>query len=111
MWYYYLIGAIGVLLVLFLAVLLYCFLRVFYSPKRKPLAEGEYEIPPGKEYEPFRDEMRGWMDSVQKLPHEDVSIISHDGLKLVGKYYEYEKTFFRSHSRYASVRLQQHPKR
>lgn len=91
MWIYYLLGAIGALLLLFVAVLVYCFLKVFYSPKRKPLAEGEYEMPPGAEYEPFRETMIGWMKSVEKMPHEDVSITSHDGLKLVGKYYEYEK--------------------
>ncbi len=91
MWIYYLLGAIGALLLLFVAVLIYCFFKVFYSPRRKPLAEGEYEIPPGAEYEPFRESMIGWMKSVEKMPHEDVSIVSHDGLRLAGKYYEYEK--------------------
>lgn len=66
-----------------------CFYRVFYSPERKPLAEGEVDLPPGKEYEPYYEQMTAWTLQTRALPHEDVSITSFDGLTLRGKYYEY----------------------
>lgn len=78
--------AILVLLVSFI-----CFIKVFYSPKRKVLGEDEYEIPEGEIYEAFRDDIIAWTKQVRALPHEDVSVSSYDGLTLRGKYYEYKK--------------------
>ena len=66
-----------------------CFMKVFYSPKRKVLKADEYEFPPGKIYEPYHKEMLAWMQDLRARPHEDVSITSFDGLTLRGKYYEY----------------------
>jgi fermentation-respiration switch protein FrsA (DUF1100 family) len=69
----------------------YCYRRVFYSPKRLPLKENEYEIPDGKEYEAVKDEIIAWVKWKRSLPQEDIEIKSHDGLTLRGKYFEYEK--------------------
>ncbi|MBE7093067.1 MAG: alpha/beta hydrolase [Clostridiales bacterium] len=92
MWYeivfWILCGILGVA-ALFLLICLGCFLKVFYSPKRKPLGEGEYEYPPGDVYVPFYPQMKDWMERLRKLPHEDVSVTSFDGLTLRGAYYEY----------------------
>ena len=74
---------------LVLLVALAAFLVTFYVPKRKPKADGEPSIPPGKIYEPYRDTMLAWMKETKALPHEEVSVRSFDGLKLCGKYYEY----------------------
>lgn len=82
------IGA-GVLAVVLLTSFV-CFMMVFYSRKRKPLGEDEYEIPPGEIYEVFREDMIAWTKEVRSMPHEDMEITSHDGLTLRGKYYEYE---------------------
>ncbi len=68
-----------------------CFLKVFFSPKRKPLGKDEYEIPKGEIYEVFREDIIAWTKEVRTLPHEDVSITSYDGLTLRGKYYEHKK--------------------
>lgn len=68
-----------------------CFMMVFYSPKRKPLGPDEYEIPEGEIYEVFREDMIAWTKAIRTMPHEDVEITSKDGLKLCGKYFEYEK--------------------
>ena len=65
-----------------------CFMMVFYSPKRTPLGPDEYEIPDGDIYEVFREDMIGWTKAIRAMQHEDVEIISHDGLTLRGKYYE-----------------------
>lgn len=80
----------GIILIVLLTSLI-CFLKVFYSPKRRVLGEDEYEIPEGEIYEVFRDDIIAWTKQVRTLPHEDVSITSYDGLTLRGKYYEYKK--------------------
>ena len=66
-----------------------CFMTVFYS-RNKPSNE-EFPIPKGEIYEVFREDMIGWMKQFKSLPHTDVEITSYDGLKLRGKYFEYEK--------------------
>ena len=77
--------------VLILIGALICFFMAFYSPKRKPLEKDEYAIPNGSIYEPYRDEMVGWMKENRARPREMFSIKSFDGLTLRGIYYEYEK--------------------
>ena len=81
---------LGILL-LFLAFTLVCFLLVFYSGKRKMLGPDEYDVPKGEIYEQFREDIIGWTREMRSLPHEKLSIISHDGLTLRAKYYEYKK--------------------
>ncbi len=66
-----------------------CFYMAFYVPKKEIIAPDDYNIPPGKIYEPFRDIMVQWMKESRQLPCESVSIRSFDGLTLWGKYYEY----------------------
>ena len=80
----------GILLLIFLMTLI-CFLLVFYSPKRKPLGENEFEIPKGEIYEVYREDMIGWTKEIRAMKREDVSITSRDGLTLRGYYYEYSK--------------------
>ena len=64
-----------------------CFYMAFYSKSRKK--DQGFSLPPGPVYEPYREIMHGWADEVEKMPHEDVSILSYDGLTLRGKLYEY----------------------
>lgn len=68
-----------------------CFMKVFYSPKKKPLGPDEYEIPDGEIYEVYRDDMIGWTKQIRSMPHEDMEIKSFDGLSLRAKYFECEK--------------------
>ena len=75
---------------LLFGTLLVCFFLTFYSPKRKPLSDGEYAFPDGRIYEPYHDKMRSWIDSIRKAPHENFEIKSHDGLTLRATYYEYK---------------------
>lgn len=91
LWLYILLGALVLLVATILGVSYYCFRRIFYNPPRRPLGEDEYEIPEGDIYEPFREGMVEWMKQTRQMPHEDVSIVTSDGLKLVGKYYEFKK--------------------
>ena len=81
---------LGVTLVYFIFTLV-CFLLVFYSPKRKPPGENEYEIPKGDIYEIFRDDMIRWQSDIRKMPHKGYEIKSFDGLTLRANFYEYKK--------------------
>lgn len=68
-----------------------CYKIVFYSPKRKPIKDGEYILPPGKIYEEYRPKMEKWMQETRDFPYERVSVTSFDGLTLRGKYFEHKK--------------------
>ena len=65
-----------------------CFRFAFYAGKRKP-NHGEVELPDGEVYVPYHDVMTRWVLEARALKSEDVSIVSRDGLKLTGKFYEY----------------------
>lgn len=86
--------AIGVILGLISLALLtawICFRRVFYRPNRKPLKDGEYDLPPEDIYKEYHEQMKVWVDQIRKLPKEAVEITSFDGLTLRGYYYERQK--------------------
>lgn len=46
------------------------------------------EIPAGGGFDDYRDQMLKNIDILLETPYERVTVRSHDGLKLVGKYYE-----------------------
>ena len=75
------------LILLILAVCLVCFFMTFYSKSRKQ--DAGFSLPPGEVYEPYREIMHAWADEVENMPHEDVEILSYDGLTLRGKLYEF----------------------
>ena len=79
-------AAAAALLVLLLS---YIFFRMgFYVPPRKKKDPEAVELPEGEIYEVFWEDMRGWIRETRAAPHEDVSIVSFDGLRLTGKFYE-----------------------
>ena len=65
-----------------------CYYLVFYNKDRKPRAEDDYDLPPGKEYEPFYPQMIEWIKRSRATPHRLVEIKSFDGLTLRGRYYQ-----------------------
>ena len=71
-----------------LATSLVCFFKIFYSPRKK---WPEYPVPAGEIYQPHHEQMIKWIKEARELPHTEVSIKSHDGLILVGTYYEFQK--------------------
>ena len=81
---------LAVLAALFFLVTFLLFFITFYAWKdpRKPV-DPEFDLAPGKIYEPFYPVMREWARASRALPKEDMWITSHDGLKLHGTYYEY----------------------
>lgn len=86
---YVLLGILAGITFLILMASLVCFFMVFYSKKRKVLGPDEYDVPPGRIYEAFREDIIGWTRQIRSMPHEKVEIKSYDGLTLRGSYYEY----------------------
>lgn len=85
------LSIIFVSVLFFLLLVCYILFRIiFYVPPRKNVDPETIIFPPGKIYEPFYDQMCAWVYEARNTPHKDVSILSFDGLKLTGKYYEYE---------------------
>lgn len=82
------VAAAAAILVLLLSGV--CFYLVFYVPRGRKKDEAAIELPSGKIYKPHRELMTGWILQARAMPHEDVQILSFDGLVLRGKYYEYE---------------------
>lgn len=82
--FYILLAAV----VLGIGASLVCFLKIFYSPRKK---WAEYPVPPGEIYQPHHGQMIQWIKEARALPHTEVSICSFDGLKLSGSYYEFKK--------------------
>ena len=80
----------GVLLVVLLTAFI-CFRLTFYSKARDEKALAEYRVPPGKAYEPFREEMIAWVKWAREFPYTEMEIRSFDGLTLRGRYYEKKK--------------------
>ena len=85
----FLLLAVSLVAILILFAAYLCYRFAFYVPPRKNLDRDTIEIPEGEIYEVFRDDMVRWIREARALPHEDVSVTSFDGLKLVGKYYEF----------------------
>lgn len=84
-------STLGGLVFLCLVASLASFILTFYVPKRKPKGENEYTIPPGEVYKPWENEMTSWIKKARTLEYRELSIKSHDGLTLRGKYYECKK--------------------
>ncbi len=85
----YLLIPLGAAVLIFAAVILICFFKIFFAA-RIPSKE-EYPIPEGEIYECHREQITEWIKDIRQMEHKDVEITSHDGLRLTGKYYEYEK--------------------
>ena len=56
---------LGAALLITLITSLICYLRVFYSPPRKPKGPNDFPLPPGKIYVPYYDAMIAWMKEVR----------------------------------------------
>ena len=80
---------LGILAALVLLGAYICYRMAFYSPKRKAKDPDVIEIPEGEIYEVHRESMEKWARMTRALPHEDVEVVSFDGLTLRGKFYEY----------------------
>lgn len=84
----FLLISLFVLVLVVILVSYICYRIAFFAPR----AEGKHDLietPKGEIYDPFREDMVKWTRDVRSMDHEEFSIISFDGLKLCGKFYEY----------------------
>lgn len=81
-----------VLILLFLVLLtsFICFYMAFYNKTREKIRP-ENELPPGKEYEPYHEQLLSWMAERKTMAYTEITVKSFDGLTLHGKYYETRK--------------------
>ncbi len=73
---------------LFILLLAGLYLMAFYAAPRPRERGGKISLPPGKAYIPYHDQMRRWILRMRELDGEEMSITSHDGLRLCARYYE-----------------------
>lgn len=81
-------AALAALGLLALLVSYICYRRAFYAPRNREEAPPE-PLPTGEIYVPFYPQMRLWAQQMQQLPCRELTVSSHDGLQLYGKFYEY----------------------
>ena len=79
-----LIFLICFLVVVILAGSYYAYRIAFYSPQKN---RDQVVRPSDPQYDPYREEMRRIFHQLNDRPCEFVTIPSHDGLKLSGRYY------------------------
>lgn len=79
--------AIAAVLVLLVSYI--CFHMAFYASRKPEKPADEFDIPENSIYGGYRDLLVEWMKAAKKLPQEDISITSFDGLTLRGTYFEY----------------------
>lgn len=86
----YCLGIVAALATILVFLISYiCFRLAFYASKKKLKSVEEFDLPQGKIYEPYHEQMKTWMKEVRSFPHQQFSITSFDGLRLYGKYYEH----------------------
>ena len=83
------LGVAAFLAIAILTISYICFRMAFYVKESDKVPKEEYPIPEGEIYEPYRDQMVGWIKEVRAMPCQEFRIKSFDGLNLRGKYYEY----------------------
>lgn len=84
--------AIKILILVALLVLLLsyiCYRLCFFAKREEYTEDGPIEIPKGKIYEPFRGVMTEWIREMRAMPYELMHIVSHDGLDLYAKFFEF----------------------
>lgn len=87
---------IGLGILVFLTVLTFtvsfiCYRLTFYSKKRRPCEPENYKFDLEDLFAPYKQQMIEWMRWARTLNSEKFTIKSHDGLTLVGRYYECKK--------------------
>ena len=83
------VGVAGFVILTILLIAYICYRMAFYSRNLEKAQSDEPDIPTGKAYEPFREQMETWVREARATSHEEMQITSFDGLKLTAKYYEY----------------------
>ena len=73
------LGVVCAVVLLTLLTAFICFNMAFFTSRRKEKNAPEFDIPPGRIYEPFREQMIDWMKEAKALPCREYWIASFDG--------------------------------
>lgn len=79
------LGIVAALVAAVTGVLLYCYNLAFRRDEKRVSKEGA--VPEGEQYEVFSDVIIKGANNILNAPYEKVTTTSHDGIKLVGRYY------------------------
>ena len=79
------LGIVAALVTAVIGVLLYCYNLAFRRDEKRVSKEGA--VPEGEQYEVFSDVIIKGANNILNAPYEKVTTTSHDGIKLVGRYY------------------------
>lgn len=80
---------LAIVAILILLISYICFRMAFYADRKPENLADEFDIPHSSIYGGYRELLIEWMKAAKKLPQEDISIRSFDGLTLRGTYFEY----------------------
>ena len=78
------------LALIFLSISYLCFRLTFFA-KRNGKKDDEIETPKGEIYDPFREQMINWTKETRQMKTEEFSVVSFDGLRLYGKFYQFKE--------------------
>ncbi len=84
------LGILLALALLFFGVTYICFKIAFFVDRKKTKRD-DIELPDGEIYEPYHEQMVKWTKETRQMPSKEFSIVSFDGLRLYGKFYEFQK--------------------
>ena len=79
------LGIVAALVTAVTGVLFYCYNLAFRRDEKRVSKEGA--VPEGEQYEVFSDVIIKGANNILNAPYEKVTTTSHDGIKLVGRYY------------------------
>ena len=80
-----LLAILFLFVILIITVSYFCYRLTFLAPKR--VADTEYHLPHGEQYDQRRSGIQKSIDEMLSRPFEPVTITSHDGKKLYARYY------------------------
>ncbi len=77
---------IVIVLCILYVVTLFVLYDVIFSGNKRHMGD-EHSLPMGEQYEPYHETITKCVEEVLKVPCEEVEVLSHDGLRLSGRYY------------------------
>ena len=77
-------------LFIMLCTMCVCFFMTFFATKKIHKPKEEYPTPPQSFYDSYRAQMIEWQKAVRGMEHREYTIVSQDGLRLHGSFYEHK---------------------
>ncbi|MBQ2274811.1 MAG: hypothetical protein II334_05005, partial [Clostridia bacterium] len=88
---FWLLGVAAFLAAAVLIISYVCFYMAFFVKRKKGEENNDVlDLPKGKVYDVYHDEMARLARETRATPYKEFSITSFDGLKLYARYYEYK---------------------